>query len=503
MNKTKKSLLNAITSVILSLINGLTSIVVIQKIIEIYGSDFNGLNSTVNQLINMLLVVEGGFTLAISVSLFAPLTSGDYSLINSILSASEKIFKKIGWVFLFLGTLVTLIASILIKSSLPYYIIFLSFYMMVFSTFINLYFSTKYRIVLQTDLKEYVINLLQLFFLVISQISILIIINNKYNMLYIRFIMMMNAILTSISINLYVKKKYSKVSFSELPDFGGIKGTGDVFVQKITSVLYGAFPMLFISMSVGTIFASVYIVYNNIFSLVKNLIYSIVNAPRIGFGRIISEKDKKYVFKVFSLYEYCILVLLLYALLCLGLLIRPFMNLYTRNIADGNYNNQFLIVIMLIIMFFEVIHIPSGNIINMAGKFKVGKSIQTVAAINLIIMMIVLNIFFGFYGILVAILFTAILLAILEIGYVYRIFFKMSLVTFFIPTLKITLFSWLSFYFQNSMFHVTITNFLDLFIYAMFIALFNAFILGAYSFIFEKRKSLLLLEYVKNTFKKR
>lgn len=99
MNKTRNSIYNAITSLLLTMLNGLTSIVIIQKIIEVYGSDFNGLNSTVNQLINMLLVVEGGFTLAISVSLFKPLTENDKTQVNSILSASRNIFKKIGLLF--------------------------------------------------------------------------------------------------------------------------------------------------------------------------------------------------------------------------------------------------------------------------------------------------------------------------------------------------------------------------------------------------------------------
>ncbi|GAB7306463.1 MULTISPECIES: polysaccharide biosynthesis protein [Enterococcus] len=503
MNKTRKSLLNAITSVLLSLINGLTSIIVIQKIIEIYGSDFNGLNSTVNQLINMLLVVEGGFTLAISVSLFAPLTNDDFDLINRILSASEKIFKKIGWLFLLLGTIVTIIASILIKSNLPYTIIFLSFYMMVVSTFINLYFSTKYRIVLQTDLKEYIINLFQAFFLVISQLIILFVISIEANMLYIRFVMMMSAVMTSVSIIIYVKRRYSQLSFSEIPDFEGIKGTKDVFVQKITSVLYGAFPMIFISMTVGTKFASVYIVYNNIFSLVKSIIYSVVNAPRIGFGRIISEKDKKYVYKVFSLYEFSILTILMYALLCLAVLIRPFMNLYTRNMADQNYNNQVLIIIMILVMFFEVIHIPSGNIINMAGKFKIGKRIQTIAAICLIGMMLVFNIFYGFYGILFAILCTAILLAVLEIGYIYKVFFQMPLKAFLTPVLKMTLFCFFVFYFQNNICSFEINNFFNLFCYGLLVALINGGLLLLYIFIFEKNKFLSILAYTKGVFNKK
>lgn len=193
----------------------------------------------------------------------------------------------------------------------------------------------------------------------------------------------------------------------------------------------------------------------------------------------------------------------MYALLCLAVLIRPFMNLYTRNMADQNYNNQVLIIIMILVMFFEVIHIPSGNIINMAGKFKIGKRIQTIAAICLIGMMLVFNIFYGFYGILFAILCTAILLAVLEIGYIYKVFFQMPLKAFLTPVLKMTLFCFFVFYFQNNICSFEINNFFNLFCYGLLVALINGGLLLLYIFIFEKNKFLSILAYTKGVFNKK
>ena len=57
-------MLNALSAIALTLVNGIFGIVVTRLVISRFGSDFNGLNSTANQIINVLLILEGGFTLA-------------------------------------------------------------------------------------------------------------------------------------------------------------------------------------------------------------------------------------------------------------------------------------------------------------------------------------------------------------------------------------------------------------------------------------------------------
>ena len=93
------TLLNALSAIGLTFVNGILGIVVTRMVIGQYGSDFNGLNSTANQIVNVLLVIEGGFTLASNVALFSPLTNKDYRTVNRILSVTRRKFKQIGILF--------------------------------------------------------------------------------------------------------------------------------------------------------------------------------------------------------------------------------------------------------------------------------------------------------------------------------------------------------------------------------------------------------------------
>lgn len=489
MNKGRKSLYNAMSSMILTLINGLFSIIIIKSIVEVYGSDFNGLNSTVNQFINMILVVEGGFTLAINVALFRPFSESDYTKSNQILSAGKMIFKKIGLLFLLVGFIGSLISTFIIKTDLSTMIVFYSFFFMVLSTFINLYFTTKYRIIIQTDQKEYIINIIQIVTMLVSQLLIIYSIKHAWGMMSVRIIMMIFSIISSIMIVLYARKEYPKISFdSTNPDSDSIKGTKDIFVQKITSMLYGAFPTVFIASTAGTVFASVFIVYNSIFALIKSVIYSLVNAPRMGFGKLIIEQKKQYVYSVFLEYEYIILNVLLIALICTKTLIKPFINLYTNNMNDANYVNDTIIVLMLLITFFEIIHIPSGNIINMCGAFKIGRKIQTFSALFLVVLMIFFNVMFGFMGTLLAILFTAIILAILEIYYVHIIYFEDTLGNYFKRYFPIVLFSIFVSYIQDKVIlSVNLEyNYLLLFFTAGIIFIVDSFCIFIFNYFFKK-----------------
>ena len=114
-NRNSFSLLNAISAMCLTITNGLLTIVVTRFILARFGSDFNGLNSTANQIVNVLLILEGGFTLASNVALFYPLTHGDYKQVNGILSATKKKFKKIAVIFISIGTLISIVYAFFCK----------------------------------------------------------------------------------------------------------------------------------------------------------------------------------------------------------------------------------------------------------------------------------------------------------------------------------------------------------------------------------------------------
>lgn len=429
MNRTKISVLNAISALLLTLINGLLGIVVTRLIISHYGSDFNGLNSTVNQIINVLLILEGGFTLASNVALFGPISKEDYATSNSVLSATKNKFKRIGALFLVLGIIAAIAYSFAVKTQLPRGFVFTVIFMGVLPQAVNLYYATTYRVLLQTQQKEYVISGFTALTIGLGHVINIIVIICDGQMWMIRFITMLFALINCFLISSYTRRNNSFINFSATPRPELIKGTNDVMAQKITGVIYTSWPIVFLSISPsgGTLLASVYAVYNNVFVMIKALLHGVIDAPRLGLGQMLTEREKDEVWPVFREYEFIAVFFTFVMMTTTCGLILPFIRIYTRGVNDINYYDTLIAVLMVLIGTIEMLHIPSGHLINMAGKFRISRNFQIVACCLLIILMSALGYIFGVYGMLYSLLIVAILLAVLEIGYVHLYFFSHKL----------------------------------------------------------------------------
>lgn len=420
------SFLNAISAMGLTITNGLLTIVVTRFILSKFGSDFNGLNSTANQIVNVLLIIEGGFTLASNVALFYPLTHSDYMQINSILTATHRKFKKIAVIFLSIGIVISVVYAFFVNSSLPDELIATIIAMAIIPSAFNLYYAATYRVLLQAQQKEYIVNLFTMITVSAGHLFNIILIQSGCTMWMIRFTTMVFALINSVLLGWYIRKECKFINLNVHSDECLIQGTNDVMAQKITGVIYESAPIIFLSISPigGTKLASVYAVYNSVFIMLKSLLHGVIDAPRHGFGQILSERDREDVWSIFYEYEYLSFLSVFVLLVTGGSLILPFVKLYTVGILDAEYYDSLIAFLMVAISSFEMIHIPSGHLINMAGKFKISRNFQVISCVVLIVGMLLGGCYFGVYGMLSAILLVAVLLAILEMGYVHCFFFK-------------------------------------------------------------------------------
>lgn len=496
LNKSLNSINIAISYILLTFVYGLFGLIITRLIILNYGSDVNGLNSTVTQFINMLLVIEGGFTLSINVALFSPIINQDFKTINSILSASKIIFLKIGLIFLCIGTIFSVGYIFILKTEISKEIASVFFLLTIFSTVFNLSFTTKYKILLLAEQKEYIINYVNIIITIVFQTIIIYFIIIKTNILFIRFILAFSVIVNGIIIAFYCKYKYGYLNFNEKPNYKDIKGTGYVFVQKITAVIYATVPIVYISATVGTLYASIYFVYNSIFSLLKNIVYSFINAPRIGFGQLILEKNNAYVFNVFNQYQLLINIITVTILSVATVMIIPFMHIYMDNAKDISYVDFKMAYLMVSIAFFELIHIPSGNIINMSGNFKIAKNIQLFACFIIIITMYFGNKYLGFYGIIFSVLFTSIILAMSEIYYIVKVYFMSKLYLFFKLLYPSMLVSFLLVNIEIKF--ICVFNYISFAYVSVFVFLLNFLIIVLVNIFFNKLVMFNILLRVKN-----
>lgn len=305
MNRSKKSILNAVFALMQMAVTSIFGLILSRSIMSHYGSDYNGINSIVTQVVNAIMVLEGGFTLASNVALFKPFMEKNIVKINGILSATEKRFKSVTFIAVSLGTVVAFIFPLCVSTDVPYLTCVCMMLSVLLPSCFNLGYSMKYRVVLLTDQKEYVISLITAGFYAVGNSVAVILIGLGQSILVIRFVIMLFLFLSYYCIGLFCKKKYSFVQFKEKPLYDEISGSKNVMVLKATSMLYNSAPILLISTlpDGGSMLASVYAVYRNVITLVQNCLTSITNAPRLGFGSLLAEGKHKEAEDMFNLYE--------------------------------------------------------------------------------------------------------------------------------------------------------------------------------------------------------
>lgn len=432
MNKGKKSVLNAATAMIQMVVVSILGLVLTRTIITKYGSDYNGINSTVNQIVNAIMVLEGGFTLASNVALFSPFSSGNHDEVNAVLAATSKRFKTVGVIALAIGIAFAFVFPVMVSSSMPAWMISMLMITVLLPSCFNLGITMRYRVLILTDQREYIISVINTVTYILGCVSAIFIMNAGKTLLTARMLIAVSLFLCYFGIIAYCRYRYPWHSFSEKPAFDKIKGTKSVLVLKLTSMFYMSFPIIVISTlpDNGTMIASVYAVYRSVITVVSNGLASLTNAPRLGFGALFAEGRMDDAEAFFYQYEKITCIALSAVLGTTCLLLMPFVELYTSGINDISYIDMKMAAIMLFTVLFETLHIPSGQMIQMKGDFAASRKIQSISCIVLVVAMAIGRIVFGIYGIISAVLLAAVVIALMEIFYTGRYIFNRSVAGF-------------------------------------------------------------------------
>ena len=446
--KTRKTALIMLGNLLTTILTSVFSLIINQKILTALGSDYNGVNSTAAQIITILTLIEGGFTLAAQVALYKPIANHNLSETNRVVSFTARKMRNYGMLTLLSGVVVSVIYAGFVKSDLTYYTILWVMLLAVVGAAFNLGVVSQYRIlfqVTQTEYKYAYINVASQFLLYFAVCFVL---NVSDSIIAIRIVYLLIEMLRGVVTIALARRIFKDVDYHANVDGVQIKGTKDVFVAKITALIYNSAPVLFISTFVGTASTSVYAVYLSVTNIISSLLSGVVNAPMHGLGQLIAEGEDenkhRHLSNVYNEYE--TLIAIANAFLCsvTFIMLTPFVSLYTRNVTDTNYVDIFFTVTMVLILLVQVMHIPCGTCINVAGKFKAVRNIQLTASAVLIISVTVGTLLGGLKGLLTGKLFTAIVLAIIEIVYNYKAVIRCKLImyvrifmTTYIPTLII------------------------------------------------------------------
>ena len=95
MNRKRKLIYNTIASLFRQIAGIICGLILPRLILNNYGSDVNGLVSSITQYLNLISIFDAGMGTVIEASLYKPLSEKNIKNINQIMSSAQKFYKTI------------------------------------------------------------------------------------------------------------------------------------------------------------------------------------------------------------------------------------------------------------------------------------------------------------------------------------------------------------------------------------------------------------------------
>jgi O-antigen/teichoic acid export membrane protein len=405
--RSKQALYNLISNIIFQIATAAVGIILPRLIIETYGSEINGMVSSIRQFISYLQIVEAGVGVASITALYGPLAQKDTYSINSILSATRNFYRKSGVIFIILIAALSIIYPIIVRDQVNIFTASLMVFILGGTTIVEYFLIGKYRVLLIADQKNYVMFIIQTIATIFNFLVVMLLISLNCSIIVVQLSSTLIFFCRYFCILFYIKRYYPNLSFDTKPNNEAINQKWDVLIHQIAALVTINTPVVLLTIFGTLKEVSIYSIYYFVFAAVAMIISSFSSGFMSGFGQLIATGDKDKLKKAFSLYEFIFYPVLFWAYSCAAVLIMPFISFYTINMTDAHYYRPVLAILFIVAGLINNIRTPSMTMVSAAGHFKNTTSRAIIEAIISFISTLIFVNIYGVEGILIGAIVTS------------------------------------------------------------------------------------------------
>ena len=402
-NRTNKFIKNIVGSAILQIVTIVTGFISPRLMLDAFGSEVNGITSSITQFISYLTLVEAGLSNATIFALYKPLADKDNVARDSVVSAAKIAYYRIGFIFVALSVGLAFVYPFIghtdIMSNFELGLLVL---VLCFNSTINFFVLAKYRTLLTADQCGYAVSIASSVQLVANLVIISIAISAGLNVIAVRALGMCSLFFTSFILAFVVRHKYGKVNYNAVPNMKALDKRWDAMFLQILGVVATGSPVVIMTAILDYKLISVYAIYNMIAGSVSNCISVFTSGLSAGFGNIYAIGDKELLKKTTEEFRtaFYMLITVVYAVMLTTLI--PFVKIYTNGINDVNYIIPLFGVLITLKGLLDNFKAPHGMFIYSFGKFKVIKRQTVTQAIIIVVATIVFTKWLGLIGSMIA-----------------------------------------------------------------------------------------------------
>lgn len=396
--RSKKAIKNILSNLVLQIVFLAYGFIVRKIIISTFGSNINGLISSITQFLAYIALLESGFGPVVKSMFYKPIANDDKEQIKSIIKETDKFFKRLSIVFIIYIIVLCIFYPLIVAKDFDYIYTISLIIIISISTFTEYFFGMTYKIYLQSKQLNYVISITQIVTYILSIVSIFIMVKIGVNIHLLKLITGVIFIIRPLFLNYYAKSKFD-IKFDQTTKKIDIKQKWDGLAQHIASVIHGNTDITILTIFSTLKEVSVYSTYSLIITGIKQIIQSFNSGIDSTFGDIIARGEKNNINVKFSSYETLYYTITTIIFSCTLVLITPFISVFTKGIADANYNRYFFGILLVISEYIWAIRLPYSSLTMSAGHFKETKKGAWLECIINIAVSIILVKKFGIVGV--------------------------------------------------------------------------------------------------------
>lgn len=347
MAKIHKSKLNVLTTLMKQVIATVCGIVLPRVLIGAFGSVVYGAATSIAQFLSYISLLEGGIGRVARGALYEPLAKGDKEQISRIHRAIRGFFLKLAGVFLIYTLIIAFFYHDIAKVTFfdrPFtfgLVIAISL-----STMANYLGGISDLTLMNADQKQYLTNTVMTVTNILNMLLVVILVWSGANILVVKLATALIFVTRRIFYTGYVKQHYR---LPKVPANGyqlEQKWTG--MGQHIAFFLHTNTDIILLTVFADLETVAVYSVYYLVVRSIWDISSSFSGGMEAKFGELIAKDQNDVLHRSYRKYAMTLTLVALVLFGCTGVLIVPFVRLYTAGITDANYIQPVFALLLLL-----------------------------------------------------------------------------------------------------------------------------------------------------------
>lgn len=398
--RTKKAIYNILFSIVYQIVSILCGLILPRLILSAFGSTYNGVISSATQFLSMISLLNIGIAGATRVALYKTLANNDKLGTSRIMKATSKYMHKVGICVIVYALVLSIIYPYISHNNLSYIENSMLIIIISIATFAEYFFGLSNSTLIWADQRGYIISIVNIVSTIMNTILSAILIVFGQSIFMVKLVSSCVFLVAPLILQIYVNKKYQLIKEC-VPDYGAIKGRGAVAFHSVANIIHNNTDLLILTLFTDAKEISVYTVYYLVVGKIKSVMNAFTSGLEAAFGNMWAKGEYDTLKNRFEILEYVLYSFTMIIFSCVGVLLVPFVQIYTIGVTDTNYILPTLAMLITLAEGMYCIREPYLILVQATGNYEATKFGALCEAVLNIIVSVVLVSFIGINGVII------------------------------------------------------------------------------------------------------